>query len=130
MVQINKYGIIKDGVCERTFRGRKDRVAGAGLCWKDLLEQNLVEENHGWLRIKKEPRGRKYGQYGGTYLEIGYLRFLQEVVVQLITGQKAFRLKWMEKWIKDISAFEFAGFSLTPHIHQDAIYQEWSGDQP
>jgi len=114
-MNINKYGIIKGGLCEQRLTERRMRSLGSRMAWDDINEdRRFVRFSNGWYKIVKIPDGRGMGNYGKGIIEIGYLRMLQIVFPSLINSGKKFRLKWMDKWIEGIASCEFGIFSETP----------------
>jgi len=113
MIQIHsKYGYIRGGACHQRIKDRHGRAEGSRMAWNDIVDNpKFVKKVGPWYRLLKVPFGRKPGQYGGGYIEIGYLRMLQSVFPSLVKNKTKFRLKWMNNWIEGVASAEF-GFAM------------------
>jgi len=114
-------GVIKNGNCEREFRERYGREKGVALCWQWLQDNKCVKIKKGWYKIVKMPKKildfdwvieNVYHNVGGNG-EIGWRRFLTDVVGQLYKDKRSFRYKHMELWMHDIASFQL-GFGCSP----------------
>ena len=142
-IKIAKEGYIIGGRCDKTHKARLGRERGAEYFLNWMVDKNCFSCTRGWYKVVKElhpPRKQMYrlgGLYGGDF-EIGMYRLKQEVIEQLYEKGKAFRWKWILRWVKDIASFEFGFYSESPlsiinpdekfewglcPAHRDDIYQ-------
>ncbi len=77
------------------------RMAGARMAWNDIVDnKKIVKLENNWYTILKAPRSKGFGNYGGVYVEIGYLAMIQHVFLPLVSSKQRFKLEWMEHWIQ------------------------------
>ena len=113
-VRLHKDGFILGGLCPRRLSDRAWREDGAWSAWADAQSQGCFEATNGWLRMVKNVKRRKLGEYGGGNREIGFSRMRQQVFSQLLDTGKPFRRGTMELWITDIARLEFGVDADTP----------------
>lgn len=76
-------------------------MAGARMAWDDIKDnKKIVKIENNWYTILKTPQHKGFGNYGGTYVEIGYLAMIQHTFLLLISAKRRFKIEWMEYWIK------------------------------
>lgn len=113
-MEMNSLGMIKGGVCEEIFKRRGRRESGARLAWDWLVKYKCVGVKNGWYKIIRLPRSVSSLRFvinkcHNGDKEIGWRRFISDVIKQLFDDHRKFRLAWMQRWIEDIASFEFGG---------------------
>jgi len=113
-MNINKYGIIVGGVCEKRLKDRYYRSVGAWAAWNEIKDSKHVIKNYGWFKIVSILPPRKSDTFPGGIFETGYLRMTQDVFVNLFESGRSFRINSIEGWIEGIASMEFGVYSETP----------------
>lgn len=134
-MKINQLGMIEGGVCEKMFRARLSREEGAKFAWNWLLSNKCVKIESGWYIICRFPRKIISTDFViSLHLaekEVGWWRFMCDVVRQLYKDGRKFRLKWMKGWIEGIAAFELGIGTVdgsVPHPHDLEILDMLQGE--
>ncbi len=114
MPTINKYGIIRGGLCEKRLKARYHRSVGSWAAWNGIKDSKHVIKNNGWFKIISLPPPRKPETFPGGVFETGYLRMIQDVFSNLFLSGRSFRMHSMKDWIEGIARMEFGVYSETP----------------
>lgn len=123
-MKLLRSGIIKGGVCEKVFNRREKRTRGSNLCLETAIESNCFKKignKYQVIKLVKRPKWGSLDDYGEGDVEIGYLRYIEDVLTPLKKSGQLCSMSLLRKYASDIASFEFGMEGGVGDAFQNAV---------